>query len=326
MLRSRTLSVCALLLSMAATSTHAIAASPAPKTPVAAPAGATLSGPAKEAFESAKLLFGAGDFAGALVKFRVGYDLSKNTRLLWNMAVCEKNLRHYANVLRLTEQYLREGGTQLSEEDRRQGTDLLRALQPLVSSVKITVNEPGATILIDDQEIGTSPLPAPVLVDLGARRVRITKTGFDDAQVTANISGGNEGGDELRLTIERKKESERGRISVSVGTNDTIELDGRRVGVERWSGPVATGMHTIRVTGPDEKPAQQDVLVKDGETRTVQLTLEKAPKSKTWLWVTGGVVLAAGAAVGGYFLLKPGDQSRPSPPSGNLSPGLVQLP
>jgi hypothetical protein len=62
------------------------------------------------------------------------------------------------------------------------------------------------------------------------------------------------------------------------------------------------------------------------------VTLEPLKKSQAWLWITGGVILAAGAGVVGYLLLKPSSGSesatatRPVPPSGNFSPGLVQLP
>jgi len=38
------------------------------------------------------------------------------------------------------------------------------------------VTEPGAEILVDDEKVGTSPLAAPVLLDLGKRRIRIACT------------------------------------------------------------------------------------------------------------------------------------------------------
>src|SRR5579862_8187589 len=80
----------------------------APTTPTAAgPAtlSDSLSGQAKDDYESGRILFENGDNAGALVKFQHAFDLSSDSRLLWDMGACEKNLRHYVHVLRLVERY-----------------------------------------------------------------------------------------------------------------------------------------------------------------------------------------------------------------------------
>jgi hypothetical protein len=42
------------------------------------------------------------------------------------------------------------------------------------------------------------------------------------------------------------------------------------------------------------------------------------------VWVAGGVVLASGAAVGGYFIFKPGE-AQPQV-IGTMDPGTVQAP
>ena len=64
----------------------------------AAPLGESLSGEAKTDYESAKVLYDDGDFVGAGSKFQQAYDRSKDARLLWNVAVCEKAQRHYVRV------------------------------------------------------------------------------------------------------------------------------------------------------------------------------------------------------------------------------------
>jgi hypothetical protein len=290
----------------------------------------SASATGRDAFESGKTLFRDGDYAGALVKFRLAYEQSKDGRALWNMAVCEKNLRHYANVLRLSERYLRDVGPQLSEEERTRATELVRALRPLVSSVRITVDQPGAAIFVDDQQVGTSPMVEEVLVDLGARRIKVAKPGFKEVNFSTEISGGTGVPEELRIPLEKDKEAERGQLEVNAGPKDSIEIDGRKVGVGTWTGALRAGDHTVRVSGPDEKPAEQELTLKDGETRTLQFTLEKQPKSLTWLWIAGGATVLAGGVVGSYLLLKPSGGSnaatRQSPPKGNISPGIVQVP
>src|SRR5688572_33443050 len=75
-----------------------------------APLSEALTGDAKAAYEGGKLLYGDGDFAGARVKFQAAYETAKDPRLLWNVAVCEKGLRHYAKVVELTKKYLEKIG------------------------------------------------------------------------------------------------------------------------------------------------------------------------------------------------------------------------
>src|SRR6187399_1311780 len=57
-----------------------------------------LTGEAKTHYDIARILYRDGDHAGALAKFRRAYEISHDVRLLWNMAACEKNLRHYVKV------------------------------------------------------------------------------------------------------------------------------------------------------------------------------------------------------------------------------------
>jgi hypothetical protein len=322
-----------------------LAATPALAAPQPGPPPSSahpLSGAARDAFESGKVLFRDGDFAGALVKFKLAYDQSKDPRLLWNMAACEKNLRHYANVLRFVERYLSEGASVLSDKDKADGTQLLSTLRPLVSEIAIEVDQAGATIFVDDEQVGTSPLARPVLVDLGARKIRVTKPGYRDAQTTETIAGGGAGAQRVTIKLEKgdgaspgasasQQEQGQGKLEVTAGTADTIEVDGRRVGAGRWEGPIATGPHHLRVSAPEMRPYDEDLSVREGESRTVQVTLEPLKKSQAWIWITGGAILAAGAGVVGYLLLKPSSSStepaaRPTPPSGNFSPGVVQLP
>src|ERR1700753_74112 len=79
-------------------------APPAAAASPAAPAlGESLTGAAKEEYETGRILFDNADYSGALVKFRHAYELSSDPRLLWNMGACEKNLRHYVKLLHLVD-------------------------------------------------------------------------------------------------------------------------------------------------------------------------------------------------------------------------------
>ena len=109
-------SVVLLTLSFAPAALAQAAPPAAEAPPAAAPAAApaplseSLSGMARAEYAAARILYEDGDYQGALQKLRSAYDSSKDARLLWNMAACEKNLRHYALALGLVERYVSDGG------------------------------------------------------------------------------------------------------------------------------------------------------------------------------------------------------------------------
>lgn len=78
-----------------------------PPAPAAAPStiSDTLTGQVRKDYDTARVLLADGDFGGALVKFTAAYDASKDGRLLWNIAACEKTLRHYARAVALLRRY-----------------------------------------------------------------------------------------------------------------------------------------------------------------------------------------------------------------------------
>jgi hypothetical protein len=277
--------------------------------------GETLTGPAKAEYEAAKLLYGDGDFAGAFMKFRQAYVLSSDARLLWNLAVCEKNMRHYARVIRLVEQYQTYGANVTTAEDRQEAIALLAAVRSFVAPMTIQVNEPGASVYVDDELVGQTPVQGQVMVDIGNRRLKVAKPGFrtfDDVQPVT-------GSQSLVVTVQLVREIHEGRLIVTAPDGSTIEIDGQPVAQARWDARIASGGHTLRVTSPGMRPYQSEVVIKDEEARTLQISLE--PEAKAG----GGVLVAGGAAVGGYFLFKPKTEAAiPGTISPNVVPAMIR--
>jgi hypothetical protein len=95
----------------------------------------------------------------------------------------------------------------------------------------------------------------------------------------------------------------------------TFTVDDKVAGLGRYDAALASGPHAVRVTEPDKADYKAAVDLRDGETRTLQVALEEEHhKGALWPWIVGGAVLVVGAAVGGYFLLKPSDTTTPVPP------------
>jgi hypothetical protein len=244
--------------------------------PAAAPAGPkplseTLTGEAKADYDAGKLLIGDGDFVGAEVKFKSAYDRSNDPRLLWNVAACEKNQRHYARTLGLVRQYLASGGALLTDADRAEGKALIDTIEALTVKLTITVSEAGATVSVDDEDVGTSPLSGPLVVDIGSRKIAVKKAGFKDFTQAVPIGGSAEAHVEVTLLAEVHE----GKLAVTSVAGAAIFIDGQRVGTGRFEGKLKSGGHTLRVEAEGMHPYQSDVAIADDENRSVDVPLEK---------------------------------------------------
>jgi hypothetical protein len=276
---------------------------------------------AKAEYEAGRILYGDKDYANAILKFMKAHELSKDPRLLWNIAVCQKNLRRYSKMLATIQRYQAEAASMLSEEEKAQSVEIVKTVAAFVSQMKLTASEEGAEVFVDDEKVGETPLPGPVTVDVGARKIHLVKKGFKDLLVTKEVTGGGD----FTVDLVLEKEIHRGRLAVNAGANDILSLDGKVIGRGTWEGSLTSGGHTLKVTNEGMVPYQSEVVIQDDKSRRVDVTLSPVPRdaTKTVLWIVGGAVLAAGASVGGYFLFKP--QTTPSVP-GSLNTTNSALP
>jgi PEGA domain len=269
----RTLGAVVLAASLVAAPAHA-QRGPKPR-PAAVPAPRTLAqsltGDAKAAYDAGKVLAADGDFAGALIKFKAAFDASKDPRVLWNVAFCEKNLRHYSKVITTLQRYQADGGALLTDKDRKDAQDLITTIEPFTTKMTIHVNEDGAQIFVDDEPVGTSPLASPVVLDIGERHVRVTKDGFTPFEKTTPVGGSAA----VALDVTMQKVVHQGRLVVNAPPGSTIFLDEQQVGTGKLDQAVPTGGHQLRVTAPGMRPFQSEVVVQDNETRSVDVVLER---------------------------------------------------
>lgn len=289
----------------------------APAQPVK-PLSESLTGIAKAEYEGAKILYGDKDFASAITKFQRAYELSGDARLLFNIAVCQKNLRKYSRMLATIRRYLEDGAAILTDDDKAQAQEIVKTVEAFVSELKLTVDEPDAEVYVDDEKLGITPLKGAAFLDVGVRKITIRKKGFKDAVVTKQVPGGGP----IAIDVRLEKEIHRGRLAVAAGKDDIIALDGVVKGRGRWEGALNSGGHTLRVTAPGMQAYQSEVVIQDNQTRRVDVTLNAQPRdtTATILWIAGGAAVLAGAAVSGALLFQP---PKTAPIEGNL--GLQQL-
>jgi PEGA domain len=237
----------------------------------AAPLAESLRVDARRDYDRGRLLASDGDYAGAVLKFQAAYEASHDPRLLWNVAFCEKQLRHYARVLALLKRYEDEGKGVLTANDRREAHDLAAALVPFTTTARIAADQPGAEVFVDDERVGIAPLPSAVVVDIGTHVFRATKPGFLEARATVPIGGGVD----VPVSLHLEPDVHQGKIIVHAAAGATIVIDGESLGTGSAEKVLATGGHQLVVQEPGWRTFRSEVVVADHETRSLEVMLER---------------------------------------------------
>ncbi len=256
---------------------------------------------AKKHWDTAVALYQRGQWDGARTSFNAAFDASKNPRVLFNVAVCEKNLGRYARAIDIFKKELAEGKGQLAADEEADVKTQIAGLEQFVATVTIAVSEPGADVFVDDAKVGVSPLSGPVSVSVGERHVRVSKGGFADARETIELKAGATG--KLTMKLSATQKTSLVNVAVIGPTNAIVKIDGREVGSAPYKGQVNVSAepHSFSAEANDWVTATQSAMVRDGET--VNLTLQLSEQqSKGKLLVTakpeGSTIEIDGKVVG----------------------------
>ena len=158
---------------------------------VASVAHADTRSEADEHFRRGVDLYRDKDYATALVEFQRAYEIAPDVKTLYNIAGLQGTLQDYAGALKSFERYLSEGGKKLPVQRRREVEKEIEKLKQRVATLKITANEPGAVVTVDDRPAGTTPLAEPVVVSAGRRKITVTLAGRPPVTEVRDLAGGD---------------------------------------------------------------------------------------------------------------------------------------
>jgi hypothetical protein len=159
------------------------APSPAPA------AGQSANGDAAARFKQGLKLFDEGDYALALVEFERAYELAPNYRGLYNIGLVNAQLGRYAAAARALERYLRDGGTAIGPERRKEVEGRLADLKLRTATLEVSVNVAGSEVSLDNKPLDMSQLHGPMLIDAGEHTLRASAAGYEPAVRALTLAG-----------------------------------------------------------------------------------------------------------------------------------------
>lgn len=251
---------------------------------------------AVQRFERGVQLYESENYEGALVEFNTAYKISGNYKLLYNIAICQTALKDYAVATETFNRYLSEGGAEISAARKQDVQDRLAKLALNVTRVKVTTDAPaGATLTIDDQTVGTTPLPDSIAVKIGRRQFALTANG---RTVTKSVDI-NSGDQNAPINIAF------GQATTSTVDTSSATKDSASFPVIWWGLTAALGAGAV-VTGFLAVGKRNDFERDQATFGVSKKTLEDERSSAQTLGiVTDALVVAAvvGAGVSTYFTI-----------------------
>ncbi|RYZ01345.1 MAG: PEGA domain-containing protein [Myxococcales bacterium] len=278
----------------------------------------SLHGEAKVAYDSARLLYEDGDLTGAFAKFERAYELSHESRLIWNMAVCEKELRHYAASARLVTRYLAEAGSTLSPESREDAKQTLNALSGFYSALTLRSLPVGARVLVDGVVVGAAPLSGPIPVDLGTRLIEVDAAGYERYTQRVNVPGASALSLDVKLQPRARPASVETK-STGLGTQRVTAITATAVGV------VGIGISTVFALESKSKHDDAEGICFGSACNARGLQLSDDARTDGNLATAFAIVGAVGVAGGVALWLTAPKRERQAELHAGVGPGGLQL-
>lgn len=155
-----------------------------------APASEKNMAEAKSRYKAGMTLYDDGAYDAARVQFERAYELAPSYRILYNIGLVYKQLNEFVGALKALQGYLKEGGSEVTEERKAEVNKLIDSLSGVIGSATVTVNVAGAEVTVDDAVVATSPTVALIPLNPGKRKIGAKMAGrIPDTKVVTIASG-----------------------------------------------------------------------------------------------------------------------------------------
>jgi hypothetical protein len=275
---------------------------------------------AKRHFAQGIALYGDGNFNAALAEFEAAYKIKQAPSVLYNIGLSQKALFRYNEAIASLQDYLAKE-KKMGKDQQKAVNQLITEMKALLAEATINVIPDGATIKLDDREIGKSPMK-PYAIAAGNHALEFTAEGYKPQKKDIVVSAGQP----LTVNIKLEMIPRSGKVHiVSTQPLSAVKIDDKYIGMTPVDVELMMGGHQLEVSAKGYQTYRGEVTVAGGQVRDVNITLEVPPAGATkdkwykkwYFWVPVTVVAAGAVAVG----LGVGLTQKPAPLVGTLDPG-----
>ncbi len=142
---------------------------------------------AKTHFQNGFAMMELEDFAGAAVEFEASLAKFPTKNAMFNLGMCLKAMHKYPQALQVFRKILTQFGADLGGEMRSEVRKNISSINKMIAQVEVNTNIPGASVLVDGEVVGTTPLSQPLVIGAGEHRIRVSLAGYEDVEKTVTV-------------------------------------------------------------------------------------------------------------------------------------------
>lgn len=275
---------------------------------VAAMIAATPASARQEAglhYQRAISLYKESNFSAALSEFKAAYAAVPSWEVLFNIGLCQRRLFRYGAAIRSLDRYLAEGGARVPRDRRAAVAEELEQIRALTAPVAVIVKGASATISIDGEPTGATPLSELVLLGPGKHLVRAERAGCAPDERTIEVVSGQA----QAVELDPRSLTAPGLVTVEcTPAGALVSIDSGAEARCPLAVELAPGTHEVVAQADGYASQRTEVVVQPAEPRLVRLTLVPVgaggptrPFPVLGVSLLGGAVVAGG--VGAVFAL-----------------------
>ncbi|HEX6766478.1 MAG TPA: PEGA domain-containing protein [Polyangiaceae bacterium] len=188
-----------------------------------------------------------GAWDAALAEFTASIEIYPTRAALSNAAISLKQLKRYAEAHAAYAELLTKFSDELAADARASVESDMSELRALLGVLEIESQPSGATVVIDGQQRGLTPLAAPILVDAGTHSIRVAKDGFVSYETQLTVASRQN----RKISAALRPLDRSGHIVIeeASGAKLDVTIDGAVVGKTPYEGSLAPGTHAVSLRG-----------------------------------------------------------------------------
>ena len=221
-------------------------------------------------FHRAANLYREGKVEDALGEFLASNRLVRNRNVIFNIARCFEQLKHYNEAYRWYTEML---GDEMAESDRKDLTDALKRLRPSLALLQVESTPPGATVYVDRKDLGArGQTPVTLALPPAKVTVMIELAGYRPFQAQLNVVTGK--------TAVANPALDRiyGAVAIEGDPADSeVRVEDQPLALKNGRAKVVPGRHILTISAPGHASDQISVDVPADGVAPVKFKLLPLP-------------------------------------------------
>jgi hypothetical protein len=222
-------------------------------------------------FDEGAELYKEGLFSEAREAFLAAHAAGGDSRILFNVAVCDKALGRYARAVATLKRSLATTDRPLPVDYTNKVSEAIATLSRYVAFVTVRSDVDGVIWTVDGEPVAENP----VMLDTGSHVFVATKDGFEPATTTRSVKAGDSA--EVSLSPEPSTRPGVARIDCAQVAPCAIRVGDEIVGTAPVTISRGAGVYLVHATVRGREWVTQQIQIQSGRSMEVMLTGRPLP-------------------------------------------------